>query len=425
MASGFPGPNYNSRPLPSRVSEDVSTTYCIRFKRLKCEREEAGGWSLLTSTTPQTSSSLHRKPAATGAPKTKGRKVQGGRVVESRYLQYEKKTKKDLTDLPALGILLCSSSLARASVSAGGKSPEGRKTSTLQKIKEDSLVMGTGGLQSTMLEGHSTAPPCLDLSSIKDTSMSRTAPHLDRTMSRKAEPTSCTTQKKTRLPKKRQDPQETMDMMESQTLLLTLLSVKMENNLALLEEKAEKDLAALCREKERLQQRVLELRRQLLLQQKHQELATILDAQMEVLGPLEAVAKRFKEEYKTLATALDATRHELPVQGIHMQGSGQELLDDLEPALKTTLQLLGKLGISSPDASGQVSRLLEELRDLITKKDRELYRIFDLAMDLSTLASKEAALINQEAWEEAQGTPTCGQWYLGPEAADITTAVNK
>lgn len=37
------------------------------------------------------------KPAASGAgavPKTKGRKVQGGRVVESRYLQYDKKTKK-------------------------------------------------------------------------------------------------------------------------------------------------------------------------------------------------------------------------------------------------------------------------------------------------------------------------------------------
>ena len=36
---------------------------------------------------------LKRKPAATGAPKTKGRRVQGGRVVESRYLQ-DKKTKK-------------------------------------------------------------------------------------------------------------------------------------------------------------------------------------------------------------------------------------------------------------------------------------------------------------------------------------------
>ncbi|XP_075808483.1 HAUS augmin-like complex subunit 8 isoform X3 [Microtus pennsylvanicus] len=251
------------------------------------------------------------KPAATGVPKTKGRRVQGGRVVESRYLQYEKKTKK-------------------ASVSAGGKSPEGRKPSTLQKVKG----------------------PHVPLTGPKGT---------------------------THLPQKRQDLQETMDMMESQTLLLTLLSVKMENNLAVLEEKAEKDLVALCHEKERLQQRVLELRRQLLFQQKHQELATILDAQMEVLGPLEAVAKRFKEQYKTLATALDATRHELPVQGIHMQGSGQELLDDLMPALKTTLQLLGELGISSPDASGQVpdtsaqvSHLLEELRDLITKKDQEL-----------------------------------------------------
>lgn len=325
-------------------------------------------------------------------------------MVESKYLQYEKKTKK------------------QASVSAGGKSPEGRKTSTLQKVKEDSLVMGTGGLQSTMLEGHSTAPPFLDLSSIKDTSVFRTAPQLDRTVSKKAESTSFTTQKKTPLPKKRQDLQETMDMMESQTLLLTLLSVKMENNLTLLEKKAEKDLAAICREKESLQQRVLELRRRLLFQQKHQELATVLDAQMEVLGPFQAVAKDFKEQYKTLATALDTTRHELPVQAIHMQGSGQELLDDLEPALKTTLQLLGELGICSldtgaqvPDGSTQVSCLLEELRDLITKKDLELYRIFGQVLELSSQASKEAALVNQEVWEEAQGTPTCSQWYFGPD----------
>ncbi|KAM7320512.1 hypothetical protein ACRRTK_020955 [Alexandromys fortis] len=126
---------------------------------------------------------------------------------------------------------------------------------------------------------------------------------------------------------------------------------------------------------------------------------------MEVLGPLQAVAKPFKEQYKTLATALDTTRHELPVQAIHMQGCGQELLDDLEPALKTTLQLLGELGISSPDASAQVSRLLEELRDLITKKDLELYRIFGQVLELSSQASKEAALINQEVWEEAQGHP--------------------
>ncbi|KAH0502353.1 HAUS augmin-like complex subunit 8 [Microtus ochrogaster] len=46
--------------------------------------------------------------------------------------------------------------------------------------------------------------------------------------------------------------------------------------------------------------------------------------------------------------------------------------------------------------------------------------IFSLAMELSSQASKEAALMNQEVWEEAQGTPSCSQWYFGPEAADIT-----
>lgn len=61
----------------------------------------------------------------------------------------------------------------------------------------------------------------------------------------------------------------------------------MENNLALLEEKAEKDLAAMCHEKERLQRQALELRRQLLLWQKHQELAATLDTQVDLSMLLE------------------------------------------------------------------------------------------------------------------------------------------
>lgn len=55
--------------------------------------------------------------------------------------------------------------------------------------------------------------------------------------------------------------------------------------------------------------------------------------QIEALTPFQAVAERFKEQYKTLATALDATRHELPVRGIHMQGSGKELLGKNSPAV--------------------------------------------------------------------------------------------
>lgn len=48
--------------------------------------------------------------------------------------------------------------------------------------------------------------------------------------------------------------------------------------------------------------------------------------QIEELSPLQPVLERFKEEYKTLGRALDTTRHELPLQAVHMEGSGQELL---------------------------------------------------------------------------------------------------
>lgn len=49
--------------------------------------------------------------------------------------------------------------------------------------------------------------------------------------------------------------------------------------------------------------------------------------QIEMLSPFEAVASRFKEQYKTFATALDTTRHELPMRSIHLKdGDGQRLL---------------------------------------------------------------------------------------------------
>lgn len=48
--------------------------------------------------------------------------------------------------------------------------------------------------------------------------------------------------------------------------------------------------------------------------------------QIEILSPYEAVAERFKEQYKMFATALDTTRHELPVRSIHLDGDGQQFL---------------------------------------------------------------------------------------------------
>lgn len=54
----------------------------------------------------------------------------------------------------------------------------------------------------------------------------------------------------------------------------------MENSLAAFEKKAEKNLLMMCQEKEKLQKHVHELKRQVLLRQRKQELLDILNAQV-------------------------------------------------------------------------------------------------------------------------------------------------
>ncbi|XP_026940400.1 HAUS augmin-like complex subunit 8 isoform X1 [Sagmatias obliquidens] len=341
-------------------------------------------------------------PSTPSGAKTRGRRIQGGRVVESRYLQYEKKTTKKVTYNPP----------AADALKASGKMPEGgRKPNPFQKSK-DSSGTGKGDLQSTLLEGHGTAPPDLDLSAINDKSVVRKTPQLEKTMSKKAESSSFSA-----LRKKSPDLSEAMEMMESQTLLLTLLTLKMESGLAAFEEKAEKNLLIMCKEKEKLQKKAHELKRQFLLCQRKRELAGVLDAQIEMLSPCEAIASCFKERYKTFATALDTTRHELPVRSVHLDGDGQCFLDKLQGELTTTCHLLGELGISSSEENAKALDLLRELKEMTQKKDLELQRSFTQVLELSAEASKEAALINQEAWEKAQGPKATSQWYFNPEEA--------
>lgn len=244
-------------------------------------------------------------------------------MVESRYLQYEKRTTKKVSAADAL--------------KTTGRMPEGgRKPSLLQKSKDGS-GLGKGDLQSTLLEGHGTAPPDLDLSAINEKSVIRKTPQLEKTMSKKTESTSFSASR-------RKSP-------------------------------------------------------------------------METLSPYEAVATRFMEQYKTFATALDTTRHELPVRSVHVDGDGQRFLDDLQRELTTTCHLLGELGIGSSEENGKVLDLLSELKELTQKKDLELRRSVAQVLELSAEASKEAALINQEVWEGAQGPSAPTQWYFNQEGA--------
>lgn len=67
----------------------------------------------------------------------------------------------------------------------------------------------------------------------------------------------------------------------------------------------------------------------------------VLDSQIEMLSPYEAVAERFKEQDRTCAMALDTTRHKLPVRSVHPGGDGPQFLHDLQRLLTTTRHLLG------------------------------------------------------------------------------------
>ncbi|KFO24695.1 HAUS augmin-like complex subunit 8 [Fukomys damarensis] len=325
----------------------------------------------------------------------------GGRVVESRYLQYERRaTKKALGAVP---------------VRASGKvADDTRRTSQLPKGAEGNRV-GKGDLQSTLLEGHGTAPPDLDLSAINDKSMVRKTPQLDKTASWKAKSTSFSAPQR-----KSPDLAEVVEMVASQTLLLTLLTVKMENGLARLEERAERSLLLVCRERGRLQREAHERRRELLLRQRRRELADVLDAQTEALRPFEAVAGRFQERYRTLASALGSTRHELPLRAVHLEHGGWQLLDALQAELTTTHRLLAELGIGAEE-DGPLLALLAELREATTQKDCELRRSFEQVLELSAKASKEAALASQEAWEDAQGAEAAHRWYFSPNGGTAGT----
>ncbi|EPQ01716.1 HAUS augmin-like complex subunit 8 [Myotis brandtii] len=134
-----------------------------------------------------------------------------------------------------------------------------------------------------------------------------------------------------------------------------------------------------------------------------------------MLSPYAAVSESFKEQYKALAKALDTTRHELPVRSVHLDGGAQKFLDDLQRELTTTHHLLGELGVCSSEENGKVLDLLGELKEMTQKKDLELRRSFAQVQELSAGVSKEAALINQEVWEEAQGPVAPRQWYFNEE----------
>ncbi|NXA07131.1 HAUS8 protein, partial [Sapayoa aenigma] len=199
---------------------------------------------------------------------------------------------------------------------------------------------------------------------------------------------------------------------ESETLLLTYLRIKVRKNLAKLEEKVEKNLLMLCEEKQRQQEKLLELKREILLQEKEQNLSEALDKQMEVLSPLVPVCEQFKEQYKNFAASLDANRHELPIKNIHVEGDKQTYLDELGKQLTITQELLTEVMPRHSGDSAKALSALKELKEVSQKLNKELQRSFTEVQNLSFEVSKEVSLHNQSVCEENHGLDVVKRWYF-------------
>ncbi|XP_044854495.1 HAUS augmin-like complex subunit 8 isoform X3 [Mauremys mutica] len=304
---------------------------------------------------------------ADGSAGATGARPKGGRVVKARYLQYDRKPVGKSTSANSSVVSGVKRSekgetpTGRAIIFPKCKATTGTATSTLNRT-----VLGKDDLQSTLLEGHKIARPDLDLSAINDKSLIKKIPgskSLFRAESRTG---------KKEQNSKSSDPDDVIGMLESQALLLKYASMKIEKNIAQLEEKGERNLSILCEEKEKQQKKLYELKRQLLLKKREQKLEEVLDKQIEVLAPLLTVCEQFKEEYKTFATALDTTRHELPVKNIHIEGNRHTYLEDLKKHLAVTQSLLVEAAPGYLEENSKVFPVLKELKEVALKMDAEL-----------------------------------------------------
>ncbi|XP_031413011.1 HAUS augmin-like complex subunit 8 isoform X2 [Meleagris gallopavo] len=325
----------------------------------------------------------------------------GRRIVKSRYLQYDKKESSKNASTKSL-----SSSTSSASSTAKAR-PALTQKSEVSGVASGLLNQSSFGkrdLQSTLLDGDKVTRPDLDLSAINDKTV------LQKSASSKA---SCKTDKRAcvKKQKSKNNPVAVGAELKSQELILTYLIMK-RKDVAQLEEKAEENLLMLCEEKERQQENLYELKREILLREREEKLDEELVKQMEVLSPLVPLLEQFKEQYKSFAVALDATRHKLPIKNIHIEGDMPAYLDKLQKQLTVTQELLAEVMPDCSEESAEVFSELQGTEEVFQKLEKELRRSFTQVQNLSYEANKEVSLHNQRMCEDCHGVDVVKHWYF-------------
>ncbi|CAN8201533.1 unnamed protein product [Coccothraustes coccothraustes] len=338
------------------------------------------------------------------AEKTPKAKRKGGRIVPSRYLQFDKKhNKKDASSSSSSS----NTSVPSSRTQAGSVVSQNHETSASVDLSSlNQAAFEKGDLQSTLLDEGKMKLPDLDISVINDKSDPKKSSYSESVSDEDSET------KKSEETDEETDSFDPMEELESETLLLTYLRIRTEKKVAKMEEKAEKNLLMLCEENRKQQEKLWELKREILLKEREQKLNETLDKQIEVLSPLVAVCEQFKEQYKSFAASLDAARHELPIKNIHIEGDKQTYLDELEKQLMITQELLTEVMPNHSEDGAKALDALKELQEVSQQLSKGLQRSFTDVQNLSFEASKEVSLHNQYLCEEKHGVDVVKRWYF-------------
>lgn len=198
---------------------------------------------------------------------------------------------------------------------------------------------------------------------------------------------------------------------EMQTFLLAYITAKMESNTAKAEAEAEARLIQEMEEEDALHNEVQEKKRQYLLMEKNRLVNELLDLQIAALTPVAETAKQFTKNYKCFATAVDTTRHELPVNNFYIDGDRREFLDKAEASLKESEKLL----MECTEGDHEVNRTsLECLKDMkTTSKDvsQQLSGTFSELLELSSLVCRHTIHVQQATEEKQLGTERTHQLF--------------
>ncbi|XP_026160994.1 HAUS augmin-like complex subunit 8 isoform X2 [Mastacembelus armatus] len=207
------------------------------------------------------------------------------------------------------------------------------------------------------------------------------------------------------------NPENEKRIIRMKTFLLAYLTAKMESNTAKFKAEAEAKILQVMEEDEILRKEVQEKKRQYLLAEKNKLMNDLLDLQIAALAPVADAAKQFTKDYKCFATAVDTTRHELPVKNFYIDGDRREFLDKAESCLKETEKLLVKCTEGDPKDNSTSLECLKDMKNTSKDISQQLSGALPELLELSALVCRRKIHVQQATEEEQLGTARTHELY--------------